>query len=111
VWCLGSYLEKCTSDQLLGGCECAGTRGKAGGVVLACPGATEGIDSYRGIRLFPMVVHEDAALSVRSHFFEFLPDGSDRPLLAHQLERGGLYSVVVTTGGDSTAICWAIGFR
>jgi hypothetical protein len=48
---------------------------------------------------FPVVGHDNAALSVRSHFFEFLPDGSDRPQLAHQLERGGLYSVVVTTGG------------
>jgi hypothetical protein len=48
---------------------------------------------------FPLVAHDHAALSVRSHFFEFLPDGSDRPLLAHQLERGGIYNLVVTTGG------------
>ena len=48
---------------------------------------------------FPMVGYDNAALSVRSHFFEFLPDGLDRPLLAHQLERGGLYSLAVTTGG------------
>ena len=48
---------------------------------------------------FPLVGHENAALSVRSHFFEFLSDGLDRPLLAHQLERDGLYSLVVTTGG------------
>jgi len=43
-------------------------------------------------------------LAVRSHFFEFLPVGDDarpdaRPLLAHELERGALYSVVLTTGG------------
>jgi hypothetical protein len=40
-------------------------------------------------------------LAVRSHFFEFIPEGSrgDRPRLAHQLEPGGVYSVVVTTGG------------
>jgi hypothetical protein len=48
---------------------------------------------------FPVAGHDDAALSVRSHFFEFLPDGSNRPQLAYQLECGGLYSVVVTTGG------------
>jgi hypothetical protein len=48
---------------------------------------------------FPLIDHEDSALSVRAHFFEFLPGGSDHPLLAHQLQRGGLYSVVVTTGG------------
>ncbi|HEX6903818.1 MAG TPA: GH3 auxin-responsive promoter family protein [Thermoanaerobaculia bacterium] len=36
-------------------------------------------------------------LAIRSHFFEFL-DG-DRSRMAHQLEAGGVYSVVVTTGG------------
>jgi len=40
-------------------------------------------------------------VAVRSHFFEFLEEGRDpgRPRLAHQLEPGGVYSVVVTTGG------------
>jgi hypothetical protein len=37
-------------------------------------------------------------LAVRSHFFEFLENGR-RPLLAHELEEAGVYSVVVTTGG------------
>jgi hypothetical protein len=36
--------------------------------------------------------------AVRSHFFEFLVDG-DRAYLLHELEAGGVYSVVVTTGG------------
>jgi hypothetical protein len=37
-------------------------------------------------------------LAIRSHFFEFLEDtGSAR--LAHELEKGGVYSVAVTTGG------------
>lgn len=37
-------------------------------------------------------------LAIRSHFFEFAaPDG--RVLLAHELEPGGTYGVVVTTGG------------
>jgi hypothetical protein len=48
---------------------------------------------------FPLVEQEHAALAIRSHFLEFLPIDSDRPHLAHQLERGGLYTVVVTTGG------------
>jgi hypothetical protein len=48
---------------------------------------------------FPLSECEGAALSVRSHFFEFIPTDSDRPQLAHQLERGCRYSVVVTTGG------------
>ncbi len=34
----------------------------------------------------------------RSHFFEFL-DPSGRPWLLHELEPGGAYEVVVTTGG------------
>lgn len=37
-------------------------------------------------------------VAVASHFFEFLDD-SGRPLLVEELERGGEYSVVVTTGG------------
>lgn len=36
-------------------------------------------------------------LAVRSHFFEFLREG--RAHLAHELEPGEVYSVVVTTGG------------
>jgi hypothetical protein len=40
-------------------------------------------------------------LAIRSHFFEFLPEGGgiERPRLAHELEPGGVYSVVATTGG------------
>ncbi len=37
-------------------------------------------------------------LAVRSHFFEFL-DEEDQPRLAHEIEPGGVYSVVLTTGG------------
>jgi hypothetical protein len=53
---------------------------------------------------FPLVGREGAALAVRSHFFEFQPASDDGSvaaecLLAHQLERGGRYRVVVTTGG------------
>ena len=41
-----------------------------------------------------------SALSLGSHFFEFYePDSSERVRLAHELERGGTYAVVVTTGG------------
>ena len=36
--------------------------------------------------------------AVGSHFFEFLSDG-DRTHLLHELQVGGVYSVVVTTGG------------
>jgi hypothetical protein len=47
----------------------------------------------------PLLDREGAALAIRSHFFEFFAGGDDRPQLAHQLERGGRYNVVVTTGG------------
>ncbi|MFH1269035.1 MAG: GH3 auxin-responsive promoter family protein, partial [Planctomycetota bacterium] len=48
---------------------------------------------------FPLVGRPGAALALRSHFFEFqeVPSGALR--LAHELERGGRYRVVVTTGG------------
>ncbi len=47
---------------------------------------------------FPLLGVEGCVLSVRSHFFEFL-DEAGEPRLAHQVERGQAYSVVVTTGG------------
>jgi len=53
---------------------------------------------------FPLVEMEGAVLAGTSHFFEFLPlqdsgSGAGDPVLAHQLETGGSYSVVVTTSG------------
>jgi hypothetical protein len=54
----------------------------------------------------PLTGHDGSVLAVTSHFYEFLPVDPQtyevsvgRPLLAHQLERGRIYSVVVTTGG------------
>lgn len=39
-------------------------------------------------------------LAVRSHFFEFLPKGDASAVkLAHELDLGAVYSVVLTTGG------------
>lgn len=37
-------------------------------------------------------------VAIRSHFFEFLEEDG-RPRLAHEIEKGGVYSVVLTTGG------------
>jgi hypothetical protein len=42
--------------------------------------------------------HDGAALALRSHFFEFI-DARGEARLAHQIERGKHYQVVVTTGG------------
>ncbi|HET9905781.1 MAG TPA: GH3 auxin-responsive promoter family protein, partial [Anaerolineales bacterium] len=47
---------------------------------------------------FPIVGVEGSVLAVNSHFFEFIDDSGDA-LLAHQIEKGKTYSVVVTTGG------------
>jgi GH3 auxin-responsive promoter len=41
----------------------------------------------------------DPLLAVCSHFFEFISEDTGDLLLAHQLCKGGIYSVVVTTGG------------
>src|ERR1043165_7254360 len=46
----------------------------------------------------PIVGVEGSVLSIKSHFFEFIDD-SGEVLLAHQVEKGKSYSVVVTTGG------------
>ena len=40
-----------------------------------------------------------AALALRSHFFEFFEEGADAPKLAHELEAGRAYSIVLTTSG------------
>jgi hypothetical protein len=46
----------------------------------------------------PIFGIEGSVLSANSHFFEFIDEAGDA-LLAHQVERGKTYSVVVTTGG------------
>jgi hypothetical protein len=48
---------------------------------------------------FPLVGRAGAALALRSHFFEFIEQDGARIHLAHQLELGVRYEVVVTTGG------------
>lgn len=47
---------------------------------------------------FPLVGYEGGALAITSHYFEFLSE-SGNIFLAHQLEKGNSYSVIVTTGG------------
>ena len=46
----------------------------------------------------PIIGVEGSVLSVNSHFFEFMDD-SGKVHLAHQVQKGKTYSVVVTTGG------------
>jgi hypothetical protein len=48
---------------------------------------------------FPLVDQTGAALAVRSHVFEFEEITGEGFKLAHQLDRGGRYRVLVTTAG------------
>lgn len=49
---------------------------------------------------FPLFDHVGAALALRSHFFEFQEVSNGGVCrLAHELERGGKYRIVVTTAG------------
>ena len=65
----------------------------------------KGLIATEGLVSFPMVGQADAALAVRSHFLEFLPVAASgevdpaRPQLAHRIDRGQRYAVVLTTGG------------
>jgi hypothetical protein len=66
----------------------------------------KGLIATEGFVSLPLVGQEGAALAIRSHFFEFIPalspqppTPSQQPLLAHELQSGGQYAVVLTTGG------------
>jgi hypothetical protein len=65
----------------------------------------KGLIATEGFVSFPLHEHEGSALSICSHFQEFLPADaagncdSERPQLAHELVPGQRYAVVLTTGG------------
>lgn len=61
----------------------------------------KGLIATEGIVSFPLLDREGSVLAVRSHFLEFAAPGRspDRPRLAHELEHGRRYAVVMTTGG------------
>lgn len=65
----------------------------------------KGLIATEGFVSFPIEGQAGTALAVRSHFLEFLPVDaagqirSDQPRLAHELDCGRQYSVVLTTGG------------
>lgn len=66
------------------------------------PGVTvqgKGLLATEGVVSIPLVGRSGAALAVTSHFFEFVANESERPSLAHELEQGREYSIVITTGG------------
>ncbi|HVT04410.1 MAG TPA: GH3 auxin-responsive promoter family protein [Thermoanaerobaculia bacterium] len=59
----------------------------------------KGLLSTEGFVSFPMSAAGGAVLAIRSHFMELRPVESSDLVLAHQLERGQRYGVVLTTGG------------
>jgi hypothetical protein len=65
----------------------------------------KGLIATEGFVSLPWQGCDGSVLAVRSHFLEFLPADSTgrtdamRPQLAHELEPGQTYSVVLTTGG------------
>jgi hypothetical protein len=60
---------------------------------------SKGLLATEGFVSVPLVGEPAAALAVCSHFFEFEELTSARCKLAHELERGGCYRVVLTTAG------------
>mgnify|MGYP002037484970 CR=1 FL=1 len=65
------------------------------------PIQSKGLFTAEGVVSLPVWGSEGAVLALRSHFLEFidLEHPKRRPLLAQDLERGGRYSPVVSTGG------------
>jgi len=57
----------------------------------------KGLLSTEGVVSIPLVGHDGAALAVRSHFFELRR--GEEIALAHELRRGTVYEVILTTGG------------
>ncbi len=59
----------------------------------------KGLLATEGCVTVPLVGQPAPALAVRSHFFEFQEVDGSTCRLAHQLETGGRYRVILTTGG------------
>ncbi len=79
----------------------ANAAGPAAGLAALFPQSRmqgKGLISTEAFVSLPLAGREGAALAMRSHFLEFLP-ANGNPQLAHELDCGQQYSVVVTTGG------------
>lgn len=59
----------------------------------------KGLIATEGFVSFPLTDRDGAVVAIRSHFFEFLPTDGGPTRLAHELELGRCYSLVLTTGG------------
>lgn len=58
----------------------------------------KGLLATEGLVSIPWGRGPGAALAVTSHFLEFVPEDGSAPRLAHELEMGATYSVLLTTG-------------
>jgi hypothetical protein len=61
----------------------------------------KGLLATEGVVSIPLIGGPGAALAVTAHFYEFVPvaGAGARPCLAHELEPGQTYAVLLTTGG------------
>ena len=61
----------------------------------------KGLLATEGVVSIPLTGHAGGAVAVTSHFYEFAPVGApaERPCLVHELDTGGEYTVILTTGG------------
>ena len=59
----------------------------------------KGLLATEGFISFPFLEEEGARLSLRSHFFEFLNTRDQNIYLAHELQPGQTYEVIITTSG------------
>jgi hypothetical protein len=59
----------------------------------------KGLLATEGFISFPLVGHDGAALSLKSHFFEFQSIDDRKIRLAHELLPGRDYAVIMTTSG------------
>ncbi|HKF21344.1 MAG TPA: GH3 auxin-responsive promoter family protein [Candidatus Angelobacter sp.] len=66
------------------------------------PGVTvqgKGLLATEGVVSIPLEAYGGSVPAYTSHFLEFLEDGGGVPRLAHELQAGREYSVIITTGG------------
>jgi len=61
----------------------------------------KGLLATEGVVSFPLHGHDGSVLALTSHFLEFIETGGgeDDVVSAHEIETGGEYSPVITTGG------------
>lgn len=59
----------------------------------------KGLLATEGVATIPLLGLGGCVPALTSHFLEFVPSPGERPRLAHELEAGGRYEVLMSTGG------------